>query len=181
MDYDVEMLKLYFEENNFTENEKKFLLNKNPFDENYSSWEKQSKRDNRIFAHILKKETIIPKNTKIQEISIHKDNSVGKYLQNNEVYHNICSIDDNLNKILLTKNLLLIKGFFHNEKYLLQKSYNLGIPFIAGICSTNNDYYTRMKNFYVNILNEIKDASIIEKQNHNQKIIILNSQKNRKS
>ena len=172
MDYDVEMLKLYFKEMGYTKEEIDHLLNTNPFNYKYMNWENQKQRDNKTLACILKEKGIVKRNEIIQEISIHCDNSIGRYLSNNVNQH-ICSINDNISKIKLTKGTIFIKDLYKDENYFLKKLSLQKTPFILGICTKNNDYYKKVKDFYKNLSNELKLYILEERTNYNQNICIV--------
>lgn len=171
-DYDCEMLRLYFDEKHFSEWKKEQLLESNPFNENYIIWEKQTQNNNKTFAIILKRMGMIHENTPIQEITVHKDNSVGIYLNNNISYIP-CSINSDINKLKLQKKLVLMKGFYHNEKAFLKKLQSMNIPFITGICTKQRGYYLHILNEYQKMIKEIKNCELINKQNNNQYISII--------
>lgn len=172
MDYNVEMLRLYFKEKNFSKEDISKLLNSNPFNEDFVIWENQKLQSNKIFSNILKQNSFININTKIQEITIHENNSVGKYLQNDIDYIK-CSINKNINSTKLRNNLVLIKELFPNEKQFLIKLSTHNIPFIAGVCSRNFDYYYKALTFYKNLAKEIKGSQLYEFQIKQNKTCIL--------
>lgn len=172
MYYDEEMLKLYFEEKHIPEWKRKQLLENNPFDENYVIWEKQTKNNNKTFAIILKRKGLINESIPIQEITIHEDNNVGSYLHNNVIY-TTCSISDDINHVKLKKQLVLMKGFYPNEKQFLKKLQNYDIPFITGICTKQVGYYLHVLNEYKKIIKELKNCELINEQNDDQHISIL--------
>ena len=171
-DYDCEMLRLYFDENHFPEWKRKKLLESNPFDKNYIIWEKQTKNNNKTFAIILKKMNIVNENIPIQEITVHKDNSVGMFL-NNEIVYIPCSITSDINKIKLQNKLVIMKGFYHNENIFLKKLQHKSIPFITGICSKQHGYYLHVLNEYKKMLKDLKNCELITEQNNDQYISII--------
>ena len=172
MYYDVEMLKLYFDEKHFPEWKKNQLMETNPFNEQYIIWEKQTKNNNKTFAIILKKLGIIDENIPIQEISVHEENTVGAYLHN-DVSCTTCSINSDINKVKLQHKLVLMKGFYHHEDIFLNKLQNYGIPFVTGICSKSRGYYLHILNEYKKMLNDLSNCELITKQNCDQSIAIL--------
>ena len=171
-DYDAEMLKLYFEEKHYSKEKKQQLLETNPFNENYIIWEKQTQNNNKTFSIILKRKGLIKERTPIQEITVHKKNGVGNYLQNNIIY-TTCSISEDINKIKLSNRLILMKGFYHNEYNFLKKLEYHNIPFITGICSKQRGYYLHILNEYQKMLKEFKNCELITEQNCDQYISIL--------
>ena len=166
MDYDVEMLKLYFKEKNFTKEQIDELLADNPFDREYVRWEQQVKYNNKALIQIIKKLNLIG-NYPIQEITNHKDNCLSSFLIND------CEVKTPNNNIKLTNKLLLIKGFIPNQKAILKRADNNNIPFIAGTCSKELDYYYKMKSLYEELSNEIKNSKLIETESYKQKICLL--------
>lgn len=171
MDYDVEMLKLYFLEQGFTKKEINYLLNNNPFDKNYVTWEKNKKRENKIFADTLKKNRLINPNMVIEEIAIHENNMVGLYLPNT-VQYTKCSIDKTINKIPYKRNLILINGIYKNEAYFLKKLDLKKIPFIIGVCSKNRQYYKKSIELLKELKSDIKALDIITKKDDDHYIFI---------
>lgn len=167
MDYDVEMLKLYFKEKNFTEEQINTLLADNPFDGEYVKWEQQVKHNNKTLIQTIKKLNLINTNCSIQEITNHKDNCLSKFLINN------CEIKIADSNIRLTNKLLLMKGFIPNQKAILKRADSNNIPFIVGTCSKELEYYYKMKAFYKELSNEMKNSKLIEKENYNQKVCLF--------
>lgn len=176
MDYDVEMLKLYFKEKNFTKEQINKLLEENPFNLDYIIWEQQIQNNNRALIQMIKKLNLINQDCQIQEITNHKDNSLSKFLSNpSEI--KISSIDDFSSSIRISNKLLLMKGFIPNQRIILKKADTHSIPFVVGVCSKDTDFYTRMKLFYQELTKEIKFAKLIERENNGQKICILTKNK----
>lgn len=172
MDYDIEMLKLYFYEHGFTKEEIEKILNQNPFDKYYTRWEAKKQRENKLFADTLKKNKLININTKIQEIAVHENNMVSKFL-NNDVEYSSCHFDENINKIIFRNKLLLIKDIFKGEEVFLKKLSLKGIPFIVGVCSDNYQYYNESLNFLKNLRNSINELKFIETKENNSNICIV--------
>ena len=172
MDYNEEMLRLYFYENRFTKAQVQELLEKNPFDKNFCFWEEQKLYNNKSFAINIKKNGLINKNTTIQEIAVHENNSVGKYLQNDLII-SPCSIKSDINKIKLQKRLVLFKGLYPNEYYFLKKLLNNSTPFITGICTKDNNYYSYVLSKYKEMLESLKKCELLEYQNLNNQILIF--------
>jgi hypothetical protein len=172
MDYDIEMLKLYFKEMNFNKQEIASLLDNNPFNEDYIIWEKQTKNDNKTLSNILKYNHMISKQTKIHEITNHENNRVSIYLQNESSY-SICPVNGDLNNTIFNNNLILMKGYFPNQFKFIKKISNYNIPFIAGTCTRNYNYYSYMYKYYQVILKSINNLELIEDVNEKQKICIL--------
>lgn len=172
MDYNAEMLKLYFKEMNFDRNKINQLLNENPFDRNYCIWERQTLNNNKTLAIEIKKRHLIEPNTRIQEIVNHESNNISQFLQNDSEY-TICPIDGDLNKVKLRNNLILFKGYFPNQYVFLKRINQYRIPFITGTCTKNHDFYKYMLNFYKRVLEDINELELIETTNCNQKLCIL--------
>ena len=172
MDYNAEMLKLYFREKNFSKEKIRELLETNPFDVNYAIWEKQVINNNKTFAIKLKRENMINQKVPIQEIAIHKNNIISKYLTN-DVIISECSLSDNLNDIKLKNRLILLNGCYYNEYDFLKKLQKKSIPFITGICSKNYSYYNYVLYMYKNILKYLKNCELLTCENGEQHILIL--------
>ena len=172
MYYNEEMLRLYFKEKRFTKEQIQELLEKNPFDENFSIWESQTINNNRLFANTIKKEGLIKRSTPIQEIAVHKDNSAGKYLQNDLII-TPCSIREDINKIKLQKRLILLKGLYPNEYYFLKKLLYNSTPFIVGICTKDNDYYSYVLSKYIEMNKSLKNCELLEYQDSSNQILVF--------
>ncbi|MBE6159731.1 MAG: hypothetical protein E7157_01640 [Lactobacillales bacterium] len=166
MDYDVEMLKLYFKEKNYTKEQIETLLENNPFNKDYVEWEQQVKYNNKTLIQTIKKLNLIG-NSPIQEITNHEDNCLSKFLSNQ------CEVKISNGNIRLSNKLILMKGFIPNQKVILRKAYSNNIPFIVGTCSKELEYYRKMKSFYEEISSEIKSSKIIETESHNQKVCLF--------
>ncbi len=171
MYYDVEMLKLYFKENNFTREKINRLLDENPFNEDYIKWEKQTRNNNKTLAIELKKNKIIKQGIQIQEITNHEYNNIGMYL-NNDVKYTICN-NDYIGNIKLEKNLILIKGYYDDEYSFLKKIEESKKTFVAGICTKNYSYYEYVLRRYQSMLKYLKDCELFSNTNDNQYISIL--------
>lgn len=172
MDYISQMLRLYFYENNYTKEQIEQLLEDNPFGEDFAKWEEMKKYENRIFAKFLKKSCIINSGTPIQEIVLHKDNSIGNYLEN-EIMYSEYNLKDDLSKIRLNKNrILLLKGYYPPEINLLTKIRDNSMEFITGICTDDENYYSTVLDDYRKMLFELKIGRFIRKQYGNEKILI---------
>ena len=176
MDYDVEMLKLYFKEKNFTKEQIDKLLDENPFNLDYIMWEKQNQNNNKTLIHMIKKICLFDSNSPIQEIVNHENNSLSKFLSN-PCEIKISPIGDNNSNIKIGNKLLLMKGFIPNQRIILKKADNYNIPFIVGVCSKDTNFYNRMKLFYQELMKEIKFSKIIEREYNDQKICILTKNK----
>lgn len=172
MDYDIEMLKLYFYEYGFTKEEIEKILNENPFDKYYTRWEAKKQKENKLFADTLKRNKLININTKIQEIAIHENNMVSKFL-NNDVEYSSCHFDENINKVTFRNKLVLIKDTFKGEDIFLKKLSLKKIPFIVGICSDNYQYYHQSLEFLNNLKNSIKGLRFIEIKEKNSNICLV--------
>lgn len=171
-DYDCEMLRLYFEEKHFPKWKRKELLEQNPFNNNFTLWEKQTLNNNKVFASTLRRKKLISADTTIQEIAVHEDNSVGIYLNNN-VICTTCSITSDINKIRLLNKLVLIKGTYPNENNFLKKLNKHKIPFIIGICTKQYGYYLHILNEYQKIIKELQNCELITEQDNDQYISII--------
>lgn len=174
MDYNEEMLRLYFFENNFSKEKIDYLLENNPFDVNFVIWEKQTKNNNKTFAINLKRKDFIKQGSLIQEISIHNDNNVGQYLHNNIIY-TPCSLRNNINNIKLNNRLVLFNGFYKNELKFLKKLEYLSNPYITGICTKKKHFYEFVLNQYKSFLEELQSAELFDEKNEDQYILTLKS------
>lgn len=161
MDYNEEMLRLYFKEKGYSKEEIDFKLNTNPFDRDFSIWEKQTINNSKTFSINLKNKHLITPKTSIQEITIDKNISIGRFLENS-IEYSICSINNNINKIKSRNKLVLIKGIYPGQSTFLKNLSNYNVPFITGICSKDINYYERAKKIYKSISKEIKDAEFFE-------------------
>lgn len=173
MDYDVQMLKLYFKEKNMTIEQINHLLNDNPFNSNYVKWEKQTLNSNKTFCIALKRNNLVNKNNKILEVTNHRMNSVSKYLEN-DIYYSINPINTDISNLRANGDLLIIRGIYPGQEELLKKVRNK--PFITGICSRDKNLYEYMKMKYTLMNDEIENSDLIELTNNDSKIIILRRQ-----
>ena len=82
MDYDVEMLRLYFKEKNYSKEKINELLDSNPFNKEYMEWIKSRNLTGKDLARVIIKNHLINKDTNIQEITSHENDRVSKYLFN---------------------------------------------------------------------------------------------------
>ena len=171
MDYDVELLKLYFRENDFNQADKQNLLDSNPFNRDYVIWENKTKRKNKLIADVLKKNKLITSDTKIQEIVVHENNDVGRFLSN-DIEYSICHSDENINKIKPRNKLILIHDIFKGQEFFLEKLSLKKIPFIVGVCDDNYTYYKKSIRFLNNLKNNIKGLQLFKKEENNIHICI---------
>ena len=176
MNYDVEMLKLYFKQMNYSQDTINELLNSNPFNEEYALWEKQINRDNRCFASELKNNHLININDNIEEIVVHKNNSITNFLENNSIVIER-SINSSIKNVKIdNRKLILISNIFKDEGELLKYINSRQIPFIAGTCTIDIDYYKYALNFYKKILEQLKNVSIETYSNkYRQKMCLIKS------
>lgn len=174
MNYDEEMLRLYFKENNFSPEEIEEALNTNPFDVNYVIWEKQKMNNNKSFSILLKQNHFISPETKIQEINIHKKNLISNYL-NNEREYSLCSSNENINKIKTKDKTIIIHGLYEGESYFLKKLNKYNVPFITGISTKNTEYFKKVKNEYLSFLKYLKNCLVFENEYNDVKSFILKS------
>ena len=172
MDYISQMLRLYFYEKGYTKEEIKQLLENNPFDENFVKWELKKKKENIIFAKCLKNKHLITTTTPIQEIVMHKDNSVGYYLEN-DIYYTECFIKD-INKAKLYANrVILLKGYYPNEFDLIKRLCNNSREFITGICTNDEDYRLFVLSNYRKMLSELKNCRLVRCERDYQNVVML--------
>ena len=168
LDYNAEMLRQYFKEQDFSKEKIYHLLENNPFDRNYVIWEKQTINNNRKFANFLKTRKMITEQDFICEIGNHEDNSVTMYLVNPKEYH-VCPDNGKIN--FNYNNILLIKDLLHGEDKLLKRLDLKRVPTIMGVCTKNERYYQRCKSFYEELVKEYGLIKIID-ETTKQKIYI---------
>ena len=171
-DYNCDMLKLYFKENNFNKKQIQELLNNNPFGENFCNWEKNYLLQNKIIATELKKNRLINSNNKIQEITINKDCSIGKHLYNDVEYKEI-DINNNLSNIKSYGKLVLIRSQFKGEVKFLRDLGSKNIPFIKATCTDDYDRYNELIELYKYLKKYIEDLKLIIKEQNELKICII--------
>lgn len=174
MDYTEEMLRLYFKEMNYSKEKIDSLLNSNPFNRDYVIWEKQKLNNIKTFGIQLKRNNFIRQNDEIQEISIHENNLVSKYLYNDCEFTK-CSINDNINGIRTYKKLVLVHGYYNGLSDFIIKLNNRKTPFITGISTKNSDYYNFFRKKIFDLKKEINSTSIYEVSENNVKTLILRS------
>lgn len=175
-DYNAEMLKLYFEEKNFTSDQINKLLEDNPFDSNFIEWENRILNENKLFANTIKKKNLIENDIPIQEITVHQDNNIGSYLHNNVSYTQ-CSINESITNVRLQNKLILIKGFYPYEVKLFERAQKYNIPFITGVCTKEPIYYHQILDEYIKMRDYLKNCQLIADRNKDQRVIILRTKK----
>ena len=173
MDYNAEMLNLYFKEKGFSEEKINRLLEENPFDGYYSNWEQQTKYNNRTFAEVIRRNGEIQIGTIVQEIGVHKDNSVAKYLTKN-IWFSQLSAKGNLIRIkTIPGRLVIFKGIYKNELDFLKRLEETRTPYITGICTTEQSFLNRSLDEYRSFQSKLKNTKLIQIKNDYQKILIL--------
>lgn len=173
MDYHNEMLKLYFEEKNFSTEKIKRVLEENPYDGYYNNWEQQITNNNRTFVEVIRRNGGLKRSGIVQEIGVHKNNSVAKYLTEN-VYFTQLSAYDNLTSIKTAPGRLVIfKGIYRSELEFLKRLERTNTPYITGICATEKTFFDRALDTYEMLQSELKDTKLIQEEKKSQKILIL--------
>lgn len=174
MDYDVKMLKLYFEEMNYSNEEIENLLNTNPFNNDYQLWLNRRNNNAKTLAICLTKNSLININNNIQEILIHEKDSISKHLRNEKIYSTYSSSYD-INKVRLSScDIVLIRGNGKNQEKFLHNLCKWNKKFIIGECTKDTNYYEKTIRYYKKLRNELSDyCKLYEFQNYNQKICVL--------
>ena len=166
MDYDVEMLKLYFKEKNYSEEKINELLDSNPFDKKYMEWLKNRNLTGKDLARVIIKKHLINKDTNLQEITSHENDRVSKYLFNKSITS------------IITQSIRFMPGytiFMRGKSYVLKSFINHNIPFIAGECTYDKTYYEKIKKYYLNLSKQLKNCEFIEDESNYKNTCIIRS------
>ena len=170
MDYDVDMLRLYFKENNFTKEQIDYLLDINPFNREYLEWLKNRNITAKSLAIELTKRSLIHSNTCIQELTFNEDDKICKYLSNKA----IISVTKKAIKFMPGYTILM-RGSFNKQKKLITSFDEFNIPFIAGECTKNLEYYEKIKKYYTDIKEQLKNCELIESHYDDKNTCIIRS------
>ena len=173
MDYHDEMLELYFEEKGFSDERIKKLLEVNPFDGYYSNWEQQTKYNNRTFALAIRKNGGLKTSEIVQEIGVHENNGVAKYLTENVYFTPLSAYDDLTSIKTAPGRLVIFKGIYTSELDFLKRLERTNTPYITGICTTEKTFFDRALNKYEEFQSKLKNSRLIQVENKSQKILIL--------
>ena len=166
MDYDVEMLKLYFKEKNYSKEKINELLNSNPFDKEYMEWLKSRNLTGKDLARVIIKNHLINKDTNLQEITSHENDRVSKYLFNKSITS------------IITQSIRFMPGytiFMRGKSNVLKSCINHNIPFIAGECTYDKTYYEKIKEYYLNLSEQLKNCEFIEDESNYKNTCIIRS------
>ena len=176
MNYDQEMLKLYFKEKGYTKEQINELLDTNPFDERYAKWEKIKQNDNKTMSIILKRNYIIPENRILQEILVHPQNCVSKYLTDDSILK-VCSSEESIKNVRVSRDLLLISGLFEDEEKFLHFLITKDYKFVACMCTREMDLYERYYNMLRRVSKRLRYDEVMEFEICNQNLCLLKNYK----
>lgn len=170
MDYDVEMLKIYFNEKNYSKEKIDELLNTNPFDINYVNWLKEREFTGKNLARELIRNYIIHSNDKIQELAAHEDDIISKHLYNSSI---ISSTKKQIK--FMPGYTIFIIGKITNQKNILNLCDKYNIPFISGECTKDLDYFRKIREYYIELSKQIKNVELIENSFNSTNTCIIRS------
>jgi len=178
MDYDIEMLYLYFKELGYDEERITELLEDNPFGHDYMFWEKQKHFDNRKFANTIKKLKLVNYNDKLCEICVSPKSSVTSSFLNEKVYIEH-SVKKSLDVYVPSDSKVIINGLYINQNFFLKRINNIGIPFIVGISTIDVDYFDECYKAYEEMYEELNCNKYVDSYGE-QKIYMLFSKRHPK-
>nr|MBP3259050.1 hypothetical protein [Bacilli bacterium] len=171
IDYDVAMLRQFFNERELSAGKINYILNKNPFDLDYVIWEKQTINNNFTFSKHVK--CLIGEDESICEITNHKDNRITSVMSNPSEYR-ICTESG---KIYLNfDSVLLFKGIANGEDLILRNIDFRRADIVMGVCTKNPHYYKRCKEFYESVTDGYHMFKIV-KEDDKQKIYIASNRR----
>ena len=174
MDYNTEMLRLYFDEKNYSEERIKYMLEHNPYDSYFSYWESETKRNNKIFADCIRRNGLIKRDIQVQEIGVHEKNGVSKYITDN-IFFTPVSIKDSISSIRLSGRFVLFKGIYKDELTLLSRLEKNSIPYITGICTHDTKYFIKILYLYQEYLKELSNSKMVHLELADKKVLLLKS------
>jgi len=194
-EYDVEMLRQYFYEQDLSLSTIKKILDieEMPFDGYYSKWEKETQFENSLFNQYIKKNKIISFDQRIVEITNHINNSVLTQFSTypaSYIFTSSYNIDNKEMCMDYSKrkycDILVAKGIYQNLYKVLKFYLSANKDVLIGICRNNDDYYERAISYYKylksnleGMSNSIKFTEIedqIEFSNVKKKIYLLKSE-----
>lgn len=170
MDYDVEMLRLYFKEKNYSEEKINELLNSNPFNEEYMSWLRNRNLTGKDLAKEIIKNHLINKDTNLQEVTSHENDRVSKYLFNKSATSIVTQ-----SIRFMPGYTIFMRGKIKNQSKILKLCIKYNIPFIAGECTKNKEYYNRIREYYLNLSEQLKNCEFIEDESNYRNACIIRS------
>ncbi len=166
-DYNSEMLKLYFFEKGFNEQQIKALLNTNPFGYPFTSWERKQIETNYVLAKALKVFKLISMKDSIHEIVNDKYNSISRYLLNNVTYSN--NIKDFINK----NSIILVRDTIRDDVTFAEDLAKLPYSFITGICTNDKIAYSEKLEMYKKLKEKIKNTEITDLKSKDLRICLI--------
>ena len=168
-DYNAKMLSKFFKEKGLSNGKVEYILNRNPFNEEFIIWEKQVINNNRKIAYIIKRNNLISEDKAITEFATHPDDSAAKYISN----RNKVVLSSEASKIHLNYNsVILIKDLIYGEKDIIRNLDLRRTSVVMGVCTKNPHYYERCRKFYEEVTKDI-NVEKIEDTTTPQKLYIV--------
>lgn len=164
-DYYTKLLKVYFLDNGISKKRQYELLNENPFNDHFASWEKTYHDSNRVLGRFLRKNGIKEHELTIDELTAIGDESIAKYL-NDGLLHDF-AYNKKRKKVCLVHDNLYGKASFLNE--LIKNKPH----FILGICTKDKQAYKEKLLYYRNLLSKNENISILEGQEDGYNICVV--------
>ena len=171
MDYNVEMLHLYFKEMGYTPDEINDLLESNPFGYNFIRWERSKYYDNKVFSSTIKKYKLVHNNDRLYEICVSRDSTVSGSFINDKVYRQV-GANESLGGYMPYNYKVIMNGLYINADFFIKKLKYKDIDFIVGVSTSNLDYYNKARKFYEELYYEL-GCKKIEEYNGVHKTCIL--------
>ena len=161
-DYYVKMLRIYFNDNNITGKKKYSLLDNNPFDGNFTKWEENYIKGNKLIAEAIKNNNLIKNIYFVDELTGNDDESISKYLglENNYGYSK-------------TPKLTIVHDNLRGNTSYLPNIIKDKPHFILGIATKDFKAYQARVNYYDKIIKNNKSIKIIESYRDDNNICII--------
>ncbi len=177
MDYLSESLKQYFNERNYSKNERKRIININPFGSDYTKWEALKSKDCKYFADTIKRRRMLKLDDKLYELCINPNFRVSSSLILTDNTYKLIPYHDRFEFVYPHNHTVIMSDIDENAATYLERLTWNNIPFIAGLSTGNLDYYKRCREFYIALAEELNLYPYEDENQYHQKIILLNSRK----
>lgn len=172
MDHDVEMLRLYFIENGYSDSAIKKCLEDNPFTKDFVEWEKKHYMSNKFFAKYLIRNGFVHSDDSFYEVAFDEKNCITRYLNNKKNIIRSSTMDEP--KIYIPENhTTILMQPFQNMDVTIKKLYRKDIDFITGVCTKNNRFYYRALNELLDLRNELANTELCTNRKYEYSICTL--------
>ncbi len=176
MDYTVETLKQYFREMGYTKEDIDLLLETNPFDDSYTTWEKEKRFECKYFADTIKKLHVMNIHDKVCEICVNPTFRVSASMFNEKTYKLIPQFEK-YDFYIPEDHTVIINGLYYNTDILLKKLKLNNIPFAIGAVGIDNKYFETCRRFYTAMSYKYGVPKYEEENRYGKKIVMIYSKK----